>query len=71
MIENIKSIANNIPSYIESIKEFANEQKDEFGISNEIVNDVVEYSNVVLSELGLTLKDIVAGTFEFTTSLAT
>lgn len=71
MLENIKGIVNNIPSYIESIKEFANEQKDEFGISNEIVNDIVEYSNVVLSELGLTLKDIVAGTFEFTTSLAT
>lgn len=70
MIENIKGIANNIPTYIESIKEFANEQKDEFGISNNVVKDIVEHSNVVLSDLGLTLKDIVAGTFEFTTSLA-
>jgi len=70
MIDNIKSIANNIPLYIESIKEFAYEQKDEFGISNKLVNDIVEHTNVVLSELGLTLKDIVAGTFKFTTSLA-
>lgn len=70
MIENIKGIANNIPSYIESIKEFAYEQKDELGVSNKVVNDIVEYTNVVLSELGLTLKDIVAGTFKFTTSLA-
>lgn len=70
MIENIKGIANNIPTYIESIKEFANEQKDEFGISNNVVKDIVEHSNVVLSDLGLTLKDVVAGTFEFTTSLA-
>ena len=70
MIENIKGIANNIPSYIESIKKFANEQKDQFGVSNKVVNDIVEHANVVLSELGLTLKDIVAGTFKFTTSLA-
>lgn len=70
MIENIKGIANNIPSYIESIKGFANKQKDELGISNNLVNDIVEHANLVLSELGLTLKDIVAGTFKFTTSLA-
>jgi len=70
MIENIKGIINNIPSYIESIKNFANEQKDELGVSSKVVNDIVEYTNVVLSELGLTLKDIVAGTFKFTTSLA-
>ncbi len=70
LIENIKSIANNIPSYIASIKDFANQQKNEFGISNKVVKDVAEYANVALSELGLTLKDIVAGTFKFTTSLA-
>ena len=70
LIENIKSIANNIPSYISSIKDFANQQKNEFGISNKVVKDVAEYANVALSELGLTLKDIVAGTFKFTTSLA-
>lgn len=70
LIENIKGIANNIPSYIDSIKKFANEQKDELGISNKVVADILEYANIALSELGLTLKDIVAGTFKFTTSLA-
>lgn len=70
LIENIKGIANNIPLYIESCKEFAYEQKDKLGMSDKIVNDIVTYTNNTLSELGLTLEDIVAGTFKFTTSIA-
>ncbi len=70
LIDNIKGIANNIPSYIESCKKFIYEQKDKFGITDDVVNDIITYTNNTLSELGLTLEDIVAGTFKFTTGVA-
>ena len=70
LIENIKGIVNNIPSYIESVKKFAFKQKDRFGISKEVVNNIVAYFNNTLSELGLTLENIVSETFKFTTGVA-
>ena len=70
LFENILGIVNNIPSYIESVKKFAFEQKDKLSISDDLVNSVVTYVNSSLSEIGLTLKDIVTETFKITTGIA-
>ena len=71
LIENIKGIVNNIPSYIDECKAFAFKQKDKFGVSDDVVNNIVTYTNSTLSELGLTLENIVTQTFKFTTEIAT
>lgn len=70
LFENILAIVNNIPTYIENIKEFAYDQKDKLSISDDLVNSAVTYINSSLSEIGLTLEDIVTETFKITTGIA-
>jgi len=70
LFENIIGIINNIPSYIENVKDFAVEQKDKLSISENIVDSAVAYINTSLSEIGLTLEDIVTETFKITTGIA-
>lgn len=70
LFENIKGIIGNIPSYIDSIKEFAYEQKDELDISDNLVNNIVSNVNVTLSNLGISLENIVTQTFKVTTGIA-
>lgn len=70
LFENIKGIISNIPSYIESVKDFAYEQKDELDISDNVVNNIVSNVNVTLSNLGISLENIVTQTFKVTTGIA-
>ena len=70
IIDNIKGIVNNIPSYIEKCKDFLYEKKDRFNVSDNTVNQLVTYTNNTLSELGLTLENVVTETFKLTTGIA-
>lgn len=70
LVDNIMGIVDNIPSYIESVKKFGYEQKDEFGISDDVVNNVVTHVNTTLAELGISLENIVTQTFKVTTGIA-
>lgn len=70
IVENIKGIVNNIPDYIEKCKDFLYEKKDRFNVSDNTVNQLVTYTNNALSELGLTLENIVSETFKITRGIA-
>lgn len=70
IVDNIKGIVENIPEYIEKCKDFLYEKKDRFNISNDTVNELVTYTNNALSELGLSLENIVSETFKITTGIA-